>query len=177
MTEPPIPPETTPEDEILEVVNEQGEVVGLVPRSAIHGDPSLMHRVVHVLVFNKKGEILLQKRSMSKDVAPGRWDTSVGGHVGPAEGLLDAAMREMLEELGIEAAPRPLYSYVHSNTYETELVHTFRADHEGGFSHNAHEIDEVRFWPLEEIKKHMGRQVFSDNFEHEINLYMGMFPA
>src|SRR3990172_7021722 len=88
-------------DETLEVVDKDGNVLGLAKRSEIHGNPSLVHRVVHVLVFNSKGDLLLQKRSMNKDVAPGTWDTSVGGHVNPGEDIPEAARREMKEELGI----------------------------------------------------------------------------
>lgn len=87
-------------EELLEVVNYKGEVIGILPRSHIHGNPSLVHRVVHVLVFNSKGELLLQKRSLTRDVAPGKWDTSVGGHINPGEDPLEAARREMKEELG-----------------------------------------------------------------------------
>ena len=82
-------------EEQLEIVDYKGEVIGSAPRSEIHGNPSLIHRVVHVLVLNKKGEILLQKRSRNKDVAPGRWDTSVGGHVGIGEDLVSSSKREM----------------------------------------------------------------------------------
>ncbi len=88
-------------EELLEVINEKGEVVCLAPRSKIHGNSLLMHRVVHVLVFNKEGLLLLQKRSSTKDVAPGKWDTSVGGHVGIGEEVVSSAIREMGEELGI----------------------------------------------------------------------------
>lgn len=160
------------DEEILEVVNEQGEVLCLRARSEIHGDPTLMHRVVHVLVFNRKGEVLLQKRSMRKDVAPGRWDTSVGGHVDPGESLREAAMRELEEELGVTAEPEFLYSYVHTNPYETEMVHTYRCVHEGGFSFNREEIDEVCFWSTESILGHMESSVLSDNFKHEFSVYM-----
>ncbi len=160
------------EEEILEVVNEKGSVLRLAPRSEIHGDPSLIHRVVHVLVFNEKGELLLQKRSMNKDVAPGRWDTSVGGHVEPGEEPAGAAKREMQEELGISEEPEYLYSYTHSNPYETELVYTFRCTYGGEVSFNAEEIDEVRPWPLEEILHSLGDNALSDNFKHEISVYL-----
>lgn len=155
-------------DEILEIVDKQGRVLGLAPRSEIHGNPSLMHRVVHVLVFNKTGELLLQKRSLKKDVAPGKWDTSVGGHVEPGESLPEAAKRELKEELGITAEPEFLYSYIHTNSYETELVHTFLYRHEGSVSFNRDEIDEVRFWSIEDILKHLEDETLSDNFKHEI---------
>ena len=159
-------------DELLEIVNEKGQVTGVAPRFEIHGNPALMHRVAHVLVINRKGQILLQKRSMKKDVAPGRWDTSVGGHVDPGESPDAAALREMKEELGVEGALEFLHSYIHSNPYETELVYTFRAVMDGGFTFNPEEIDEIRFWGLDEIERSLGKRVLSDNFEHEITTYL-----
>ncbi len=161
------------QEELLEVVNENGEIIRTLPRSEIHGNPSLIHRVVHVLVFNKKGEILLQKRSMHKDVAPGKWDTSVGGHVHYGETLDVAVKREMEEELGITICkPEFLYTYVHSNPYETELVYTYSCVYNGNISFQQEEIDEVRLWSLEEIRQNIGKGIFSDNFEHEIITYI-----
>ncbi len=161
-------------EEYLEIVDYNGEVIGYAPRSNIHGNPSLIHRVVHVLVFNKKRDILLQKRSQNKDVAPGRWDTSVGGHVGIGEDLILSSKREMHEELGITGhEPEYLYSYVHTNKYETELVTTYCCIYEGDFSFNRDEIDEIRFWTFEEIRDAIGRKILSDNFEHEFRTYLG----
>jgi isopentenyldiphosphate isomerase len=160
------------DDELLEIVDENGEVLGLAPRSEVHGNPSLRHRVVHVLVFNRRGELLLQKRSMRKDVAPGRWDTSVGGHVNPGESLLEAATRELMEELGVRGEPEFLYSYVHTNPYETEVVHTYALRHDGAFSFNREEIEEVRFWSLKEIMERIEGPLLSDNFKHEISTYL-----
>ncbi len=160
-------------EELLEIVNKQGEVIGLALRPDIHGNPSLIHRVVHVLVFNKKGEIVLQKRSNNKDVAPGKWDTSVGGHVNPGEDLLEAAKREMGEEIGVtNCEPEFLYTYIHTNSYETELVYTYSCVYDGEISFNKQEIDEVRLWGIREIKEHIGKNIFSDNFEHEISTYL-----
>lgn len=163
------------DEEFIEIVDPDGKVMGVAPRSKVHGNPSLMHRVVHVLVFNARGELLLQKRAMTKDVAPGRWDTSVGGHVDPGETLEEAARRELHEELGVEAEPKFLYSYIHSNDYETELVYTYWCLHDGPFEFNRDEIDHVRFWPLAEIRANMeGMEgsVLSDNFKHEISTYL-----
>lgn len=159
--------------ELLAVVNERGEVIKNLPRSEIHGNPSLMHRVVHVLVFNSKGELLLQKRSMNKDVAAGKWDTSVGGHVSSDETPDEAVKREMKEELGITSSGLEfLYTYIHSNEYETELVYTYSCSHDGEIAFQKDEIDEVRHWSLDEIKRHIGNGILSDNFEHEIQTYI-----
>lgn len=163
-------------DELLEIVNEKGEIIGSAQRSEIHGNPSLMHKVVHILVFNRKGELLLQRRSKNKDVAPGKWDTSVGGHVECGEDLLGSCKREMLEELGIaEFEPEYLYSYIHRNNYESELVSTYRCVYDGEISYNMSEIDEIKFWKIKAIEEAMGQKIFSDNFEDEFRYYLSKY--
>lgn len=163
----------TEQEELLEVITRNGEIIKTLPRAEIHGNPSLIHRVVHVLVFNKRGELFLQKRSMNKDVAPEKWDTSVGGHVNIGEPLNEAVEREMKEELGITACElKFLYSYIHSNPYETELVYTYSCIYDGEIRFHQDEIDEVRPWNIDEIKENIGKGIFSDNFEHEIETYM-----
>ncbi len=156
-------------EELLEIVNKNGKPLGIAPRSSIHGNPSLLHKVVHVLVFNTSGKLLLQKRSMSKDVAPGKWDTSVGGHVSPGEDTSVAAHREMVEELGVDAGEIYfLYSYIYFNTHESELVFTYSCINDGPFRFNTEEIDEIRFWGLEEIIENIGTGIFSGHFEAEL---------
>ncbi len=161
-------------EELLEIVDTSGATIGVAPRSAIHGNPALLHKVVHILVFNTAGALLLQKRSMNKDVAPGRWDTSVGGHVDYGEKLGAAALREMQEELGVtpENGLQQLYSYIHANDYESELVFTYRCMHDGPFSFNHDEIDEIRFWTIDELLGMLDDSLLSDNFRHELRTYM-----
>lgn len=160
-------------EEILEVVDAKGRIIGLAPRSELHSNPSLIHRVVHVLIFNKQGDLLLQKRSMNKDIAPGRWDTSVGGHINPGEDSHDAAVRETAEELGIALSDfEYLYSYLFRNHRESELVSTFSCVCEEEVSFNKEEIDEVRFWQINSIKEHIGQDLFSSHFEQEFSRYM-----
>ena len=84
-------------DEILIQVTENDEILGPVKRSLVHGNPMLIHRSVHVLVINSAGLLLLQKRSLRKDTQPGKWDTSVGGHVGFGQSYTQAAVREAEE--------------------------------------------------------------------------------
>ncbi len=158
--------------EILEIINEQGDVIGAAPRNQIHGRNQWIHRVVHVLVFDKKGRMLLQKRSLLKDVAPGKWDTSVGGHVDFGESVEEAVRREMAEELGIRLSSfQFLYEYTHKNVFESEHVSTYICQYDGDVSFNASEIDEVKFWDMREIVANLGRGIFSDNFEDEFKRY------
>jgi len=164
-------------EEQLEIVNERGEVICLAPRTEVHSNPSLMHRVVHVLVFDPEGKLLLQKRSLTKDVAPGKWDTSVGGHVGIGEELSLSAAREMEEELGVSGCDMEyLYSYIYRSRHETELVSTYRCTYSGDIPFNKNEVDEVRFWSLDEIKSAIGKGILSDNFEDEFRTYLGHTP-
>jgi isopentenyldiphosphate isomerase len=160
------------QEEILEIVDKEGNVIGSAPRSKAHGDPSLIHKVVHVLVFTSNGRLLLQKRSMQKDIAPGKWDTSVGGHMEPGEKLEAAAKREMIEELGIDEPVEFLYKYIFSNDHETELVHTFKCTYDGEASFDRNEIDEVRSWGLNEIREQINSSMLSDYFIHEFRTYM-----
>src|SRR5271155_6084547 len=93
-------------EEIFDIVNEQDEVIGQMPRPQVHRE-GRKHRAVHVLVFNARGEIFLQKRSMTKDTFPGAWDSSASGHVDSGEDYDACAVRELSEELGLKVAAPP----------------------------------------------------------------------
>ena len=88
-------------EEIFDIVNEHDEVVGQNTRREVHAR-GLWHRAVHVLVFNARGEVFLQKRSMRKDIAAGKWDSSASGHVDSGEAYDACAVRELREELGLD---------------------------------------------------------------------------
>ena len=88
-------------EEIFDVVNERDEVVGQAPRKEVHAR-GLWHRAVHVLVFNARGEVFLQKRSLKKDIAAGKWDSSSSGHLDTGEDYDACAVREVREEIGLE---------------------------------------------------------------------------
>jgi isopentenyldiphosphate isomerase len=158
--------------EYFDIVDENDNVIGSAPRHLCHGNPALVHRVAHVLVFNRAGELLLQKRAMSKDVQPGKWDTSVGGHLDPGENYLQAAYREMEEELGIRDVPLTfLYPSQMRNSFESENVATYLACYDGPIRFAEREIEAVRFWCGEEISAALGSGEFTPNFEQEWQLW------
>ncbi len=161
------------EEEIFDVVDFHDQVVGEAIRSDVHGNPALIHRVAHVLVFNGKGELYLQKRSLTKDVQPGKWDTSVGGHLDKGESYSVAAKREMEEELGIDSGKiQYLYKYLHSNQYESEYVSTFQCLWDGPIVIDKDEIAEGKFWSLEEIRQQEDSGCFTPNFLDELTRYI-----
>lgn len=160
-------------DEIFPLVDENGTEIGRARRSECHGNPALLHPVVHVIVRNRKGEIFLQRRNIHRDVQPGKWDTSVGGHMHPGEEAAAAAAREMQEELGV--CPHALqfaYRYLWHSEMESELVHTYFAEHEGPFTLQAEEIEEGRFWTVGEILAASGSGKLTPNFEAEFERMM-----
>ncbi len=159
-------------DELLDIVNEQDRVIGQALRSACHGNPELIHRAVHVLVFNGRGRLLLQKRPLHKDVQPGRWDTSVGGHLDVGEGYYQGALREMGEELGIVGRPLAfLYRYHYGNDVETEYVTSWWLRYDGLIPYNTDELDGVAFYAADEIDQMLGTGLLTPNFEQEWRLF------
>jgi len=155
-------------EEFFDLVNAQGEKIGRARRSECHGNPSLLHQAVHVFVFNEAGRLFLQQRSMRKDVQPGKWDSSVGGHVDCGEEALAAARRELREELGVsEGEPRFLHQYLWRSPVESELIRSYHLVHNGPFTLHPEEIQDGRFWSRDEIEASLGQDIFTPNFEHE----------
>jgi isopentenyl-diphosphate delta-isomerase type 1 len=139
-------------DEVFDVVNERDEVVGQQVRSQVHR-LGLMHRAVHVLIFNGRGQVFLQKRSMSKDTFPGAWDSSASGHVDQGEAYDACALRELMEELGVvpERAPEPLYKISACAETGWEFIWVYRMEHEGPFNLHPGEIEDGRWFEPGEV--------------------------
>lgn len=154
--------------EMFPLVDEQGNLTGAATRGECHNGSKLLHPVVHLHVFNSQGELYLQKRPEWKDIQPGKWDTSVGGHVDLGESVEMALRREVREELGItEFTPEPVTHYVFESSREKELVFVHKTTYDGEIC-PSDELDGGRFWTIAELKENMGKGVFTPNFEGEI---------
>ena len=129
-------------EEIFDVVNDHDEVIDRKPRPEVHR-LGLKHRAVHVLVFNQRGEVFLQKRSMTKDTFPGAWDSSASGHVDSGEDYDACAVRELREEIGLSVAavPRRLFKIDACSQTGQEFVWVYRLESEGPFVLHPEEIE------------------------------------
>ena len=149
------------------MVDETGQVIGSATRGECHNGSRLLHPVVHLHLFNTKGELYLQRRPLWKDIQPGKWDTAVGGHVDYGETIEEALLREVREEIGItDFVPEKMCHYLYDSVRERELVFVHRATYDGEVR-PSEETDGGRFWSIEEIRQNLGKGIFTPNFEME----------
>lgn len=165
---------TDDEKELLVVVDTKDNILGYKTRYECHHDKALIHRGVTVLIFNNEGDVLLQKRSMTKDTHPGMWSTSVGGHVAKGETYEEAAVREMSEELGI-TLPVSLHStFLFAYPYEAEMEALFIAQGEGPFELNREEIADAVFVSKRELpRKLLSKEIILTELAHAVLVRVG----
>lgn len=158
-------------NEWFPVVEPSGLVVGQSTRQYCHSGAKPLHPVIHIHIIDRYSRVYLQKRSMSKDIQPGKWDTAVGGHVSYGEGIREAVFREAFEELGlVEFNPIWLETYEFESPVEREMVNVFAAVGYYELHPDLDEVDEGRWWELEEIDANLGKDVFTPNFESEFQM-------
>jgi len=133
-------------EDIFDVVNDRDEVVDRASRKDVH-TRNLFHRAVHVWIFNRRGQLLIQKRSASKDVHPNVWDCSTSGHVDSGEDYFTAVVREISEEIGLDPAPdlQMLGKTEPVAATGYEFIQVYRGESEGPFQPCPREISEIKW--------------------------------
>ena len=152
-------------EEQVVLVNPNDEVLGLMEKQQAHLN-GLLHRAFSVFLFNKKGEMLLQKRASGKYHSPNQWTNAVCSHPKIVENYQEGAHRRLKEELGIEAELSEKFNFIYKadvggNLWEHELDYVFTGIFEGDFQLNENEVSEIRYISLENLNREM-----QENPEH-----------
>jgi len=142
------------DNEILEIVDSYDNVIGTGTRGEIHRK-GFFHRAVHLFVFNPAGQVYIQRRSCSKDRHPGKLDSSAAGHVDPGETYEETAIRELREELGIQAEVKEILRVPASIQTDNEHVVLFQVETESEPVPNPEEIQWGAWLSRERVSKLM----------------------
>jgi isopentenyl-diphosphate delta-isomerase type 1 len=159
--------------EFFNIVDNKGIIIGEASRAGCHNGSKILHPVVHIHIFNSKKQLLLQKRKSNKDIQPGKWDTSVGGHIQAGESINNALLREAKEEVNISINLNeiiPLKNYIYESDVEKEYVYSFIYYYDGKIDFQKSEIDNVKYYSIDEINKLIKKGNTTPNFIKEFNL-------
>ena len=143
-------------DEIVAIVDENNIVIGAEPRHVMRSG-GLIHRATYILVFNSKGDIFVQKRTLSKDVYPGYTDVATGGVVLAEETYEASAERELAEELGIrDVALTRLFDFFYSAAGNRVWGRAYGCVYDGDIVLQAEEVESGGFRNVDEVIKNAG---------------------
>jgi len=159
--------------EFFDIVDEADSIVGTASRDECHR-ARLIHRSVYIVLVNSRGELLIQRRSMSKDLYPGFFTGSATGHVDHGETYDEAAKRELLEELGVEAPLEKVCKFKSFSDVEREVSTLYVCRYEGEVQPDPREVTETRFVPVEEIAGDLayGRRPYAPGFKVAFQEYV-----
>jgi isopentenyl-diphosphate delta-isomerase type 1 len=157
--------------EFFWVIDEDDGVIGKATREECHRTNLNIHRSVYIFLFNGKGDMLLQKRSESKDLYGGYYTGSATGHVDYGESYDEAAERELKEELGITADLKRISNVKCFSRIEREISVLYYCQHDGPIRIDEEEISQVVFMSLEQIRKELyeGVKKFALGFKIAFN--------
>jgi isopentenyl-diphosphate Delta-isomerase len=138
------------------LVNEFDESIGSMEKMEAH-EKALLHRAFSVFLFNKKGEMLLQKRAASKYHSPSLWTNACCSHPMPEEETKQAALRRLEEELGFTTSISKAFHFTYKAVFdngltEHEFDHVFVGEYEGVMLLNTEEVSEVCYKQMADIK-------------------------
>ena len=161
-------------NELFDVCDADDNVIGQAPRGEVHAR-GLLHRAVHIFVFNARGDLLLHRRSATKDEYPLRITSSASGHVGAGEGYDDTAERELAEELGIRARPEYLSSFPASPDTANEHTRLYRVTTDQPLTPDPDEIQSVEYVRIDEVRRRI--EEHPEDFTPPFRVLFGWYAA
>jgi isopentenyl-diphosphate delta-isomerase len=138
------------------LVDEFDNAIGTMEKLEAH-QKGFLHRAFSVLLFNSKGEILLQKRAQGKYHSGGLWTNTCCSHPLPGESMSDATRRKLMQEMGIDQQTEFAYKFIYKtalddNLIEHEYDHVFIGTHDGDPIINDQEVEDWKFTDLPSLR-------------------------
>ena len=165
MAEAGAPPDdiVSSDDEPLILVDELDRQIGSLSKAACHDGDGVLHRAFSIFIFNRQGELLLQRRSTHKRLWPGYWSNSCCSHPRHGEVMDEAVRRRLVEELGMEAELHHLFSFTYHASFgdagsERELCWVWAGVSDDAPSPNRHEVDGLRWIAPELLDQEMAAE-------------------
>lgn len=147
------------QEEMFEIIDASGKVVGTEKRSIVHAK-GLLHKGVHGFVLDKTDNVFIQRRSLEKENEPGKWDASVAEHLKPGESFECAFVRGVMEELGakavnVERIGKRRAQFKQGEIYDEEVVEIFKSGFEGNIRLQEEEVIDGKWVDKKELLKEM----------------------
>lgn len=137
------------------LVNKKDKAIGIEEKMKAHQKGKL-HRAISVILFNKGGEILIQKRANSKYHSPGLWANTCCSHPRPGESLKETAKRRLKEEMGIETDLKEFFSFIYKarvgDLVEHEFDHVFLGRFDGRPKPDKKEVEDWQWIKLTDLE-------------------------
>jgi 8-oxo-dGTP pyrophosphatase MutT (NUDIX family) len=160
-------------EEIVTIVDGHNQVIGSAPRRDMRAK-NLPHRSTYILVFNARGQVYVQKRTMSKDIFPGYYDPATGGVVLAGESYEESAVRELEEEMGIRQVPLTrLFDFYFSDPRSRVWGGAFTCTYDGPLTLQAEEVEHVELMTMDEILRRAEQEPFTPDGLYVVKRYAG----
>jgi isopentenyldiphosphate isomerase len=158
-------------NEIVAIVDAHNREIGAVPRREMRAK-NLLHRSTYILVFNARGEVYVQKRTMTKDVFPGYYDPATGGVVLAGESYEQGAIRELAEEMGIRNTPLTwLFDFYFADDRTRVWGGAFSCIYDGPLTLQKEEVESVSLMTIDEILRRAEREQFTPDGLYVVRRY------
>ena len=159
-------------NEMFDVVDVDDHVIGQATRGEVHAQ-GLLHRAIHIFVFDSQGRLIIQKRSADMDTYPLRYTSSTAGHLGAGEDYDEAAPRELSEELGLSTDIERVAKFAACEVLGNEHTVLYRAVTDEQPTFDPGEVDSIEYCELADIRQRIETtpEQFAPSFAYLLNWY------